>query len=85
MTPVKRWARPGKLGADVNPASVDNGSTPVFMAAYQGHTAAIEAPGRLGAGVNRADEEVTTPLRIAISEGHVAAPRCPGSGYRRRK
>ena len=62
----------GRLGADVNRAAKD-GRTPVYMAADNGHTAAIEALGKLGADVNRADDMGWTPLARALENGHTDA------------
>ena len=38
-----------------------------------GHAAVVEALGRLGADVNRADDDGWTPLGIARDEGHSEA------------
>jgi ankyrin repeat protein len=56
----------------VNRAAKD-GRTPVYMAAENGHTAAIEALGKLGADVNRASDNGWTPLANALDGGHAAA------------
>jgi ankyrin repeat protein len=45
----------------------------LFAAAVQGHTAAIEVLGRLGADVNRTDEDCWTPVHSAADGGHACA------------
>ena len=59
-------------GADVNRAT-DNGCTPVWIAAANGHLEAIEALARLGADVNRAMNDGWTPLRAAVHFGREGA------------
>jgi DNA replication and repair protein RecF len=64
-----------RLGADVNavayPGAMD--ATPVYAAAENGFADVVEALGRLGADVNRALNNGSTPLRKARQEGHAAA------------
>ena len=48
------------------------GRTPVYVAAQQGHAAAVEALARLGADVNTASKW-GLPLSIARHRGHSAA------------
>ncbi len=62
----------------MNRAAKD-GRTPVNTAAVRGHTAAIEALGKLGADVNRASNVGKTPLVNAIKNGQCRWARC-GSG-----
>jgi ankyrin repeat protein len=46
---------------------------PTVIAAQEGHVAVIEALGRLGADVNRADSGGFTPLRVARQFERTAA------------
>ncbi len=75
------WERVG--GRALNRTSKD-GRTPVFMAAGQGHTAAIEVLGKLGADVNWTRFYGWTPVHAAAGGGCAAAGGLgPGSRLRR--
>jgi ankyrin repeat protein len=58
-----------KAGCDVNQAMSD-GATPAYIAAYNGHTAALELLVKAGCDVNRAIEEERTPAFAAAQGGH---------------
>ncbi len=49
------------------------GRTPVYVAAHKGHTAAIEALGKLGADVEQASDFGTPLSRVLNSKGKTAA------------
>jgi cytohesin len=59
------------LGADINQAR-DDGTTPLCVAAHQGHEAAVRALIELGADVSKAENNGVTPLSVAAQEGHTA-------------
>ena len=61
-----------ELGADVNMA-MDNGATPLFIAAQVGHEAVVRALIELGADVNKARHDGMTPLFMAAT---MATRRC---------
>lgn len=57
-------------GADVNRAA-PYGGTPLATAAYNGHTACVNALLRAkGIDVNKADKNGETPLNLAVFQGH---------------
>jgi cytohesin len=63
------------VGADVN-KTVDEGGTPLFIAAYQGNEAMVRALIEAGADINKALlDGGETPLFIAAHQGHEAAVR----------
>lgn len=51
--------------------SDDDGRTPIFVAAGQGHTTAVEALAAAGADCNKAHVEGYCPLYAAAQEGHL--------------
>jgi len=59
-------------GGDVNQA-MNNGSTPVYIASQEGHTAALKLLIDNGGDVNQANNDGATPVLIASQEGHTAA------------
>ena len=46
------------------------GNTPLHFAAYNGHTAIVEALITAGAVVNQANDYIETPLHLADQKGH---------------
>jgi ankyrin repeat protein len=63
-----------ELGANVNTAN-DEGATPVYAAAGEGHVEAIRALHEFGADVNTPDEEGCTPVYVAAECGHIEVVR----------
>ncbi len=59
------------MGADVNKA-MDDGATPLLIAAQDGHEAIVRALIELGADVNKATDNGVTPLFFAAQNGHTA-------------
>ena len=53
-----------EAGADVNKA-MDNGATPLYMAAQNGHEAVVRALIEFGADVNKARDNGRTPLSVS--------------------
>ena len=66
----------GRLGADVNEPTND-GTTPIYIAAYNGHAAVVEILGRLGAYFNKPDNDGTTPTHIAAYDDHAGTVTWP--------
>jgi ankyrin repeat protein len=60
-----------EAGADVNKAE-DGGVTPLYMAAEQGHEAAVRALVELDADINKAIDVGATPLYVAALQGYLA-------------
>mgnify|MGYP000090432921 FL=1 len=60
-----------EAGADVNKAD-DNGVTPLYMAAEQGHEGAVRALVELDADINKAIDVGATPLYVAALQGYLA-------------
>ena len=59
-------------GADVNQATTDDGSTPLYIASQNGHLEVVKELLGGGADVNQArTDDTTTPLRMESEEGHV--------------
>ena len=58
-----------ELGADVNKANND-GLTPLYVGAQEGHEAMVRALIELGADINKASDKGVTPLHIAAQKGH---------------
>jgi|TARA_B110000977_G_scaffold139712_2_gene177345 ankyrin repeat protein len=63
-----------KAGADVNKA-MNDGQTPVCIAAEEGHEATVRALIELGADVNKATDDGKTPQSFAAQNGHEAIVR----------
>ncbi len=63
-----------RLGGDVDAAAYPGvfDATPVNIVVQEGHTAVIEALGRFGADVNRAENDGFTPVHTAALGGHAA-------------
>ena len=61
------------LGVDVNQEN-DDGWTPVYMAAYNGHAKALGALIAGGCDVDRPNKLGWTPACIAAQHGHLEAP-----------
>jgi hypothetical protein len=59
------------VDATAEPGAFD--IAPMWIAAQEGHTVAIEALGRLGADANRVSEDGRTPVYIAAIFGHASA------------
>jgi len=59
-------------GARANSTSVD-GVSPVFVAAQNGHTAALEALVAAGGNVDQANVDGVSPVFVAAQNGHTAA------------
>ena len=55
-----------EAGADVNKA-MDNGATPLYMAAQIGHEAVVRALIEFGADVNKARDNGRTPLSVSVN------------------
>jgi hypothetical protein len=65
------------LGADVNGAQQNDGGTPLFVAAQNGHLALVKCLVKeLGADVNQARRDGSTPLCIAAQQGHLPVVQC---------
>jgi hypothetical protein len=65
------------LGADVNGAQQNDGGTPLFVAAQNGHLALVKCLVKeLGADVSQTENEGATPLFMAAQQGHLAIARC---------
>ena len=60
------------MGCDVNQATKD-GETPAFLAAQEGHTAALKHLVKAGCDVNQAAKDGRTPADIAAQNGLTAA------------
>ena len=60
-----------EAGTDVNKAE-DGGVTPLYMAAEQGHEAAVRALVELDADINKAIDVGATPLYVAALQGYLA-------------
>ena len=60
------------MGADVDTPMKD-GETPVFIAAQNGHTDAIQVLKGFGADVNTPMEDGRTPVHAAAHNGHADA------------
>lgn len=58
-----------KAGANVNTYS-DDGTTPLFVAAYNGHPDIATRLVDAGADVNSKSDYGTTPLIVATENGH---------------
>ena len=58
------------MGADVNTPN-NNGCTPVYVAAQNGHTDAIRLLAENGADVNTPNNNGCTPVYVAAQNGHV--------------
>jgi hypothetical protein len=61
---VKAFRKYVKMGTNINIPN-ENGCTPVFMAAHEGHVDVIRVLFQLGANVNTADQTGSTPVYIA--------------------
>jgi ankyrin repeat protein len=59
-------------GADVDKATTDDGSTPLFMAALNGHTAIVVMLLKSGADKSIRGWGDETPLEAAEDQGHAA-------------
>ena len=58
-----------KAGADLNKDAVDDGSTSLHAAAYEGHRGVAEVLAKAGANLDKATVyECSTPLCIAAEE-----------------
>ena len=55
-----------EAGADVNKA-MNDGATPLFMAAQWGHEAVVRALIEASADVNKATDDGKTPLSVALT------------------
>ena len=66
----------GRLGADVNEPTND-GTTLIYIAAYNGHAAVVEMFGRQGAYFNKPDNDGTTPTHIAAYDDHAGTVTWP--------
>ena len=53
----------------------DNGATPLFVAAQNGHETMVRALIEMGADVNKAMDDGVPPLLIAAYNGHEAVVR----------
>ena len=58
-----------EAGADVMKAR-DDGLTPLYVGAQEGHEAMVRALIELGADINKASDKGVTPLHIAAQKGH---------------
>ena len=54
---------------------MDDGATPLFVAAHQGDEGVVRGLVKAGAEVNKAKSNGTTPLFIAAQSGHVSVVR----------
>ena len=54
---------------------MEDGATPAFIAAQQGHVAAIRVLHEFGADLNKSKADGATPVLIAAQRGHVDALR----------
>ena len=55
--------------------AVDDDSTPLYLAAQNGHGAVVRALIQAGADINKADDDGATPLFMAAQQGHEAVVR----------
>ncbi len=60
-----------EAGADVNEA-IDDGTTPLYIAAREGHEASVRTMIEADADVNKAVDEDVTPLFIATEKEYAA-------------
>jgi hypothetical protein len=65
-----------ELGADVNQACKDDGTTPMMLAASHEHLDVLSCLLEHGAEVDKADNRKSTPLSMAASVGSLAVVSC---------